>query len=91
MDLRVLLTAFTTLFLAEMGDKTQLAVLTLTASTRQPLAVFVGAGCALLVVTALGALVGEAVGRVVPAWLVHKAAAVAFMTIGVVMLLGKGT
>lgn len=91
MNLRVMMAAFTTLFLAEMGDKTQLAVLTLTASTQRPLAVFAGAGCALLVVTALGVLVGAGVSRVVPVWLLHKAAAVAFIAIGVFLLFGKGT
>ena len=89
MDPRILLTTFTTLFLAEMGDKTQLAVLSLAASTKQPLAVFIGAACALLAVTAIGVLVGEGVSRIVPAWLIQKAAALAFIAIGLFMFLGK--
>ena len=89
MDLRLIATTFTTLFLAELGDKTQLAVLSLTASSRQPLAVFVGAALALLAVTAIGVLVGEGVSRIVPAWLIQKAAALAFIAIGVLLLLGK--
>ena len=91
MALRLIATTFTTLFLAELGDKTQLAVLSLTASSRQPLAVFVGAACALLAVTAIGVLVGEGVSRIVPAWLIQKAAALAFITSGVILLLGKGS
>lgn len=91
MDLRLIATTFTTLFLAELGDKTQLAVLSLTASSRQPLAVFVGAALALLAVTAIGVLVGEGVSRIVPAWLIQKAAALAFIAIGVILLLGKGS
>jgi len=89
MDLRLIATTFTTLFLAELGDKTQLAVLSLTASSRQPLAVFVGAALALLAVTAIGVLVGEGVSRIVPPWLIQKAAALAFIAIGVLLLLGK--
>ncbi|MBI3011379.1 MAG: TMEM165/GDT1 family protein [Candidatus Omnitrophica bacterium] len=89
MDLRLIATTFTTLFLAELGDKTQLAVLSLTASSRQPLAVFVGAALALLAVTAIGVLVGEGVSRIVPPWLIQKAAAFAFIAIGVLLLLGK--
>lgn len=42
MDYRVFVTTFATLFLAEMGDKTQLAAINLTASTKQPLSVFLG-------------------------------------------------
>ena len=89
MDLRLIATTFTTLFLAELGDKTQLAVLSLTASSRQPLAVFVGAALALLAVTAIGVLVGEGVSRIVPPWLIQKAAALAFIAIGLFMFLGK--
>ena len=85
MDLRVVVTAFSTLFLAEMGDKTQLAVLSLVASSKQPLAVFVGAAAALLAVTAIGVVVGETLGRVVPAWLLRKAAAAAFIALGVAL------
>jgi len=91
MDLRLIATTFTTLFLAELGDKTQLAVLSLTASSRQPLAVFVGAALALLAVTAIGVLVGEGVSRIVPPWLIQKAAALVFIAIGVILLLGKGS
>jgi len=91
MDLRLIATTFTTLFLAELGDKTQLAVLSLTASSRQPLAVFVGAALALLAVTAIGVLVGEGVSRIVPPWLIQKAAALAFIAIGVLLLLGKAS
>ncbi len=86
MDLRVVWTACATLFLAELGDKTQLAVLTLVASTRQPLAVFIGASIALLLVTALGVLFGQGLVRVLPQGLLHKAAALVFVAIGVIML-----
>ena len=90
MDLKIIGTTFLTLFLAEMGDKTQLAVLSLAAATRQPLAVFVGAAGALLLVTGLGVLVGEGLTRIVPEVILHKAAALLFIIIGVVMLFSKG-
>ncbi len=90
MDLKIVGTTFMTLFLAEMGDKTQLAVLSLAAATRQPLAVFVGAAGALLLVTGLGVLVGEGLTRIVPEVILHKAAALIFIVIGVVMLFSKG-
>jgi len=43
MDWRVLLTTFGVIFLAEMGDQTQLAAMTMSAQTKRPWAVFIGA------------------------------------------------
>ena len=42
MDWRSALATFTAIFLAEMGDKTQIAIITMTASSRKPLSVFIG-------------------------------------------------
>ena len=89
MDLRVLLTTFGIIFLAEMGDKTQLAAMTMAADTKKPWAVFLGASLALAAVSALGVLVGSVVGDYVPLEWVKRAAALAFIAIGVLMLLGK--
>jgi putative Ca2+/H+ antiporter (TMEM165/GDT1 family) len=89
MDLRVLLTTFGIIFLAEMGDKTQLAAMTMAANTKKPWAVFVGASVALAAVSLLGVLVGTVVGDYVPIIWVKRVAALAFITIGVLMLLGK--
>jgi putative Ca2+/H+ antiporter (TMEM165/GDT1 family) len=47
MDLRILLTTFGIIFLAEMGDKTQLAAMTMAADSKKPWAVFIGASLAL--------------------------------------------
>jgi putative Ca2+/H+ antiporter (TMEM165/GDT1 family) len=89
MDLRVLLTTFGIIFLAEMGDKTQLAAMTMAAQTKKPWAVFVGASLALAAVSALGVLVGSLIGDYVPLEWVKRAAAVAFIVIGALMLFGK--
>ncbi len=85
MDWRVVLTTFTTLFLAELGDKTQLAAMSLSASTKKPLSVFVGGTAALAVVTGIGVLFGETLLRVVPAIVVRRGAAVLFVGMGVWM------
>ena len=82
-------TTFGTLFLAEMGDKTQLAVLTLTAQTRSPLSVFLGAALALALVSLIGVAVGSALGKYSPEDLIKKVAASAFIIVGVLMLWGK--
>lgn len=89
MDLRVLLTTFGIIFLAEMGDKTQLAAMTMAAQTKKPWAVFLGASLALAAVSALGVVVGATLGNYVPLEWVKRIAAVAFIVIGVLMLTGK--
>jgi putative Ca2+/H+ antiporter (TMEM165/GDT1 family) len=89
MDLRVLLTTFGIIFLAEMGDKTQLAAMTMAADTKKPWTVFIGASLALAAVSAIGVLVGGVVGQYVPLEWVKRVAAVAFIVIGVLMLAGK--
>ena len=55
----VLLTTFTTVFLAELGDKTQLATLLLSAQSGQPWVVFLGAALALISSSLVGVLVGR--------------------------------
>lgn len=89
MDLRVLVTTFGIIFLAEMGDKTQLAAMTMAAQTKKPWAVFLGASLALAAVSAVGVLVGATLGAYIPLEWVKRVAAVAFIIIGVLMLLGK--
>ena len=89
MDFRVLLTTFGIIFLAEMGDKTQLAAMTMAAQTKRPWAVLIGASLALTAVSALGVIVGGVIGDYVPLDWVKRIAAVAFIIIGVLMLMGK--
>ncbi|HTG85635.1 MAG TPA: TMEM165/GDT1 family protein [Pyrinomonadaceae bacterium] len=89
MDFRVLLTTFGIIFLAEMGDKTQLAAMTLSAQTKRPWAVFIGASLALVAVSAIGVLVGGVIGEYVPLVWIKRVAATAFIVIGVLMLAGK--
>jgi putative Ca2+/H+ antiporter (TMEM165/GDT1 family) len=89
MEWKIFGTAFLTLFLAELGDKTQLAVITMTASTESKVSVFLGASLALVVVTLLGVLVGGVLTQWVPAEWLQRIVAAAFITIGVLMLIGK--
>lgn len=89
MDLRVLFTTLGIIFLAEMGDKTQLAAMTMAAQTKKPWAVFIGASVALTAVSALGVIVGSVIGDYLPLIWVKRTAAVAFIAIGVLMVMGK--
>jgi Ca2+/H+ antiporter, TMEM165/GDT1 family len=89
MDLKLFLSTFGVVFLAELGDKTQLATLSLAASGKSRLTVFVGAAAALVVTSGIGVLVGEALSRVVPAVWIHRAAGAAFIVMGILLLLGR--
>lgn len=89
MDWRVFLTTFGVIFLAEMGDKTQLAAMTMSAQSKRPWAVFIGTALALTAVSAIGVLAGSVVGDYVPVIWVKRVAAVAFIVIGVLILAGK--
>lgn len=89
MDWKVFGTAFITLILAELGDKTQLAIITITANSRSKLSVFLGASLALVVVSLLAVLFGGLLTQLVPTEWLQRIVAVAFIVIGVLMLSGK--
>ena len=89
MDWRMFLTTFGVIFLAEMGDKTQLAAMTMAAQSKKPWAVFIGASLALVCVSAIGVVVGGTLGHYLPIIWIKRAAAVAFIVIGVLILVGK--
>lgn len=84
-DWKVFTATFAALFIAELGDKTQLAAISLTSETRRPLAVFAGSVLALALVTLIGVVFGEALTRVVPVAYLEKGAAALFVVIGFLM------
>ena len=88
-DWRVFLSTFALVFLAELGDKTQLATVAMMARSRSPLAVFGGAALALVTITLVSVLVCEALLRVVPVAYVSRATGVLFIIVGAVILLGR--
>ena len=70
MDWKTLASTFGAVFVAELGDKTQLATMSMAAGARVKWAVFVGAALALVATSAIAVLAGSAVTRVVPTpWL----------------------
>ncbi len=89
MDLKVFFSTFALVFLAELGDKTQLATLNLAASSHTRLAVFLGAAGALVLTSAIAVLVGDALARLVPAVWIQRGAGVGFIIMGVLFLAGK--
>ena len=89
MDLKLFASTFALVFLAELGDKTQLATLSLAASGRSRLMVFLGSAAALVVTSAIAVLVGEALARVVPPVWIRRAAGAGFIVMGVLFLVGR--
>jgi len=85
MDWNVLLSTFLLLFVAELGDKTQLAVISMVGRHGRPGVVFAGALGALALVTLLGVLGGQVLCQLVPAGLLRKASAAAFVLLGILM------
>ena len=86
MLLTLLLTTFITVFLAEMGDKTQLTTITLSSTTNKPLAVFIGSSIALVLATLLGALAGGSISNLIPAFLLKQLSGIVFLIIGINIL-----
>jgi putative Ca2+/H+ antiporter (TMEM165/GDT1 family) len=86
---KVLVSTFVLLFIAEIGDKTQLAVINMTAKYKSPLWVFAGATLALGMVTAIGVLGGEVLTRYIPSEVLRKIAAALFVVMGILMWFDK--
>ncbi len=88
-DWKVLLSTFGLIFFAELGDKTQLTTMMLAAQSDAPSSVFVGAAIALSLSALLGVVFGEAITKLVPTQYIHLGAGIAFVGIGVLLIVGK--
>ena len=77
------------IFLAELGDKTQLAIFSFAAGSRSALEVMLGAGGALLLATLLAVLFGSTIVRVVPVNVIRYFAGALFIVFGTLMIAGK--
>ncbi len=88
MDYKILLTVFITIFIAELGDKTQLATM-LFASDKEvsKLTVFLGASLALVVASGIGVLAGGVISHYVSTRYLHFIAGLGFVGIGIWTLL----
>ncbi len=86
---KTLIISFGAMFLAELGDKTQLTVLTLSAKTGSPLAVFLGAAGALVAATALATVVGFVCAKTIPRNVIELVAGALFIGIGAFIIYGR--
>ena len=84
MDIKILLTVFTAIFVAELGDKTQLATLLFAADKEvSKLTVFIGASLALIVTSGIGVLAGGVIAQYVSERYLHYVAGIGFVGIGI--------
>ena len=83
MILNLLLSTFLTIFIAELGDKTQLATLTMSGTSNKPLAVFLGSSTALVFASLIGALAGGSISNFVPEIILKSIASFTFLLIGI--------
>ncbi|MDY6836794.1 MAG: TMEM165/GDT1 family protein [Thermodesulfobacteriota bacterium] len=90
MDFRALFTTFGMIFLAELGDKTQLATFALASESKSRLAIFLGSAGALVLTSLLAVVFGSAVSRLVPANYVKIGAGVLFIFLGLWMVFFQG-
>jgi putative Ca2+/H+ antiporter (TMEM165/GDT1 family) len=87
MDVRLLLTVFGSVFVAELGDKTQLATLLFAADKdASKLTIFLGAALALVLTSAIGVVGGGVIAQYVSERLLHYVAGVGFIAIGLYTL-----
>ncbi len=89
MEWKLLASTFVAIFLAELGDKTQLATFSLAAGAGSRWSVFLGASLALVAASAVAVLAGEAVSRAVPLHWLRRAAGALFLVLGLVFLVGS--
>jgi len=85
-DWKLFTSTFVAIFLAEMGDKTQLATLSAASGGASRWIVFAGAALALVATTAVAVALGEGVSRVVPPVWTKRAAGALFIVLGALYL-----
>ncbi len=90
MQLPLLASTFLTVFVAELGDKTQLTIVSISGTTPNPLAVFLGSAGALVLASLLGALAGGSLSTLIPADSLQLAASLGFLVLGLRLILRAG-
>ena len=89
MDWKLFATTFATIFVAELGDKTQLACVLTAADSRNPWVVFAGSATALVATSLLGVVFAGFICNFVSPDIIKKVAAVAFVVMGLLIYFDK--
>ncbi|MBI5409766.1 MAG: TMEM165/GDT1 family protein [Nitrospirae bacterium] len=89
MDWKVFFSTFGIVFLAELGDKTQLAGLNMAAESRMPFLVFFGSLAAYALVTLITVLIGDTLTKFIGPEIIKYGSASLFIIIGILIFSGK--
>ena len=90
MDWKLLVTTFGAIFVAELGDKTQLATLSLSSGKVNRLSVFIGSASALVCTSLIAVLAGDVLSRYVPPQYIRRGAGAIFIALGLLYIFRKG-
>ena len=87
MPFALLASTFATVFLADLGDKTQLAIVSISGTSNRPGAVFAGSAAALVLASLVGAAAGGSLSSLIPTDALQLAASVGFLILGTRLIL----
>lgn len=87
--IKSIISAFLLVFLAELGDKTQLSTMLLASKSKSIWFVFIGSAAALVLSSLIGVLAGSVINKHIPAIYIQTCSGVAFIIIGLLLVLGK--
>lgn len=87
--LKTILYTFFLIFIAELGDKTQLATMLLSAKSNSIITVFIGSSAALICSSFIGVFAGAYITKYIPPHYIQNSAGVLFIVMGLLILSGK--
>ncbi len=87
--IKTLLASFALMFLAELGDKTQITILALSSKTKQPIAVFLGSIAAFALAAGLAVALGAVGAKYLPQKAIGWAAGFLFIGVGIFLIVGQ--
>ncbi len=86
---KTIFTTFILVFLAELGDKTQLSTMLLASKSKSIWHVFIGSACALILSSLIGVIAGSFINKYIPGFYIQLCSGIAFIIIGFLLIIGK--
>lgn len=86
---KTIITTFCLVFLAELGDKTQLSTMLLASKSDSIWYIFIGSACALVLASLLGVFAGSVINKYIPQHYIQIGSGISFIVIGTLLLIGK--
>ena len=86
---KTIITTFFLVFLAELGDKTQLSTMMLASKSTSIWHVFIGSACALVLSSLIGVIAGAYIHKYIPISTIQLCSGIAFILIGILLISGK--